>query len=168
MSRLQRVFLIGACILFAATIYSLFFLKPVFIIIFMLLHSMCLFSFCYMCYSDQTDKELSLKTYHQEVGMEIAEKEKEIGEITGQVKERDGIIERISSQMETLRSRSKSFKEENETLLTRIHSLEEEKRNKELELARMREQWKDKEKETGEVKQNSFKPLPASVSFSSN
>ena len=80
MYKLQRLFLIGSCIFFAATIYSMFCLSLVFIIVFFVLHSLCLFSFCYICYSDQVDKALSLNTYHQEVGIEIAEKDKGLQE----------------------------------------------------------------------------------------
>jgi len=143
MSRLQRVFLIGACIFFAATIYSLFFLKLVFIIVFFVLHSLCLFSFSYMCYSDQVDKELSLKNYHQELGQEIAEKEKNLDEIRGQVREKDGMIEQIRSQMDSLRSENNSFKDEANSLHTKIRKLEEERTRREQEIAMEREQAKE-------------------------
>jgi len=141
MSGLQRVFLISACILFAATIYSLFFLNLVFIIVFFLLHSLCLFSFCFVCYSDQVDKELSLKTYHQEVGQEMAAKEKEINEISNQMKEKDGLIDRIRAQIESLRTENTSFRDEAISLHSRIRTLEEERKMKEQEL-REREQEK--------------------------
>lgn len=148
MSGLQRVFLIGSCLLFAATIYSLFFLKLIFIIIFFVLHSLCIFAFCYSCYTDQADKALSLKNYHQEMGQEIAEKEKEISEINNQIREKDGLIEQIRSQMEILRSKNDSFKDEAANMLTRIRRLEDEKQEKEQELAEMkREQEQSKGKE---------------------
>ena len=140
MSRLQKVYLIGACIFFAAAIYSLFFLKIVFIIAFFTLHSLCLFSFCYICYSDQVDKDLSLKTYHQEVGQEIAEREKELNELSGQVKEKESLLDQIRSQMETLRSRNENYSSEKNNLLARIHKLEMEKREKEKELEQAMEQ----------------------------
>ena len=143
MSGLQRVFLISACILFAATIYSLFFLNLVFIIVFFLLHSLCLFSFCFVCYSDQVDKELSLKTYHQEVGQEMATKEKEINEISNQMKEKDGLIDRIRAQIESLRTENTSFRDEAISLHSRIRTLEEERKMKEQEL-REREQEQEK------------------------
>lgn len=143
MSGLQRVFLISASILFAATIYSLFFLNLVFIIVFFLLHSLCLFSFCFVCYSDQVDKELSLKTYHQEVGQEMAAKEKEINEISNQMKEKDGLIDRIRAQIESLRTENTSFRDEAISLHSRIRTMEEERKLKEQEL-REREQEQEK------------------------
>ena len=139
MYKLQRLFLIGSCIFFAATIYSMFCLSLVFIIVFFVLHSLCLFSFCYICYSDQVDKALSLNTYHQEVGIEIAEKDKALREMTGQVKEKDSLLEQIRAQMEGLRNKNESFKDETSNLLTRIRKLEEEKLQKEQEIANMRE-----------------------------
>ncbi|MBQ9871322.1 MAG: HAMP domain-containing histidine kinase [Eubacterium sp.] len=146
MSRLQRVFLIGSCILFAATIYSLFFLNLVFIIIFFVLHSLCIFSFCYVCYTDQTDKEMSLKAYHQEVGQEIAAKEEKISNIMVQMREKDNIIQRIHDQIETLRTRNESFKDEASNMLSRIRKLEEEKQEKEQELAEVRREQEQKQR----------------------
>ena len=146
MSKLQKVFLIGACLLFVATVYSLFFLKPLFIIIFFVLHSLCLFSFCYVCYSDQMDKELSLKSYHQAVGQELAGKEQELAgkeqelsEISEKMKEKDSVIETIRTQLKNLLSQNESSQNETTTLLSRIRKLEEEKAEKEMELARERE-----------------------------
>ena len=138
MFKVQKVFLIGACVFFAATIYSLFFLKLVFIISFFLLHSLCIFIFCYMCYSDQVDKALSLNTYHQDVGLEIAEKDRMISEMSGQVKEKDTALEKIHTQIEQLRSQNESFKGEASNMLSRIRTLEEEKKQKEQELAELR------------------------------
>lgn len=147
MSRLQRVFLIGSCLFFAATIYSLFFLKLIFIIVFFVLHSLCIFSFCYTCYTDQRDKALSLKTYHQDVGQEIAEKDKEISDISIQMKEKETLIERIRSQMEVLLTKDQTYQDEKEGLLARIRRLEDEKQERELEIAREKELEKAKEEE---------------------
>ena len=142
MSGLQKAFLIGACVSFAATIYSLFFLNLIFIVICFLVHCLCLFAFCYVCYSDQLDKELSLKTYHQEVGIEIAEKEKKLAEIFGQMKKKDSLIEQFRGQAESLRTQNESIKDEASGLHARIRRLEEEKLEKERELQMERE--KDK------------------------
>ena len=119
--------MIGSCVFFAATIYSMFFLKLIFIIICFTLHSIFLLLFCYVCYSDQMDKEISLKTYHQEVGMEIAEKEEELTEAKGQVKMKESLLEQVRSQIEVLRSQNTSFKNEATDLHSRIRKLEEEK-----------------------------------------
>ena len=140
MSGRQKVFLIGSCVFFAATIYSMFFLKLIFIIICFTLHSIFLLLFCYVCYSDQMDKEISLKTHHQEVGMEIAEKEKELTEAKGQVKMKESLLEQVRSQIEVLRSQNTSFKNEATDLHSRIRKLEEEKKEKERELQNEREE----------------------------
>ncbi len=142
MSKLQKFFLIFACVFFIATIYSLFFLKPVFIIIFFTLHSLCLFSFCYVCYSDQMDKVISFKAYHQEVGMEMAEKDKEISDISGRLKKRESLIDQIRSQMDSFRSQNESSKKEISTLHSRIRELEE-KLKREQEIIREKEQEKE-------------------------
>ena len=147
MSRLQRVFLIGSCMLFAATIYSLFFLDLIFIMIFFVLHCLCIFSFCYLCYADQADREESLSALNQEVGQEIADKDRELSEISEQIREKDSLIEQIRSQMETFRSRNASFKDEAADMLARIRRLEEENEEKEILLAEQkqnREQEKNK------------------------
>ncbi len=145
MSKSQKVFLAGACILFVATVYSLFFLKLIFIILFFLLHSLCLFSFCYVCYADQMDKALTLKTYHQEVGIEMAEKDKAINEMSGQVREKEGLLEKIRSQMEILRSQNDNMQVESSRLQSVIRNLEQEKNEKEQELRMEREQKKESE-----------------------
>ena len=147
MSGRQKVFLIGSCVFFAATIYSMFFLKLIFIIICFTLHSIFLLLFCYVCYSDQMDKEISLKTHHQEVGMEIAEKEKELTEAKGQVKMKESLLEQVRSQIEVLRSQNTSFKNEATDLHSRIRKLEEEKKEKERELQNEREERERRKEE---------------------
>ncbi|MBR0146732.1 MAG: hypothetical protein IJM25_08745 [Eubacterium sp.] len=89
------------------------------------------------------DKELSLKTYHQEVGQEMAAKEKEINEISNQMKEKDGLIDRIRAQIESLRTENTSFRDEAISLHSRIRTMEEERKLKEQEL-RKREQEQEK------------------------
>ena len=81
MSRLQKLLLAGACILFAATIYSLFYFEIYLIILFFLLHSLCLILFTYQTYSDASRDERFMETYHQDIGMEIADKDNEITEL---------------------------------------------------------------------------------------
>ena len=146
MSRLQRVFLIGSCMLFAATIYSLFFLDLIYIMVFFVLHCLCIFSFCFLCYSDQAGKVESLSALNQEVGQEMADKDRELSEISMQVREKEGLIEQIRSQLETLRTRNNSFKDEAQDMLDRIRRLEEENHEKELQLEELR-QDREQEKE---------------------
>jgi len=89
----------------------------------------------------------SLNTYHQEVGLEIAEKEKEITEINGKMREKDSLIESFRAQLDSLRKQNVSFKDEASNLLSRIRGLEEEKKEKELEIAAEREKkFVEKEK----------------------
>ena len=139
MSRSQKFFLIGSCIFFAATIYSLFFLKLVFIIIFLLLHCLCLYAFSYVCFSDQLDRDLSLQTYHQDVGLEIAEKDKELNDISVELKAKNSLLEEIRLQLENFRSRAEASGHERQGLLSKIHQLEEEKRERECELNEKKE-----------------------------
>ena len=147
MSRLQRVFLVGACILFVATVYSLFFLKPLFIIIFFALHSMCIFSFCYVCYSDQSEQSRSIKSYQQELGQAIAGKDQELHEKDEILREKDSLIERIRSRLESLQTLHESSQNEVTSLHSRIQRMEEAQSERELEIAREREMEKEKEKE---------------------
>ena len=81
MSNKQKVLLVGACILFAATVYSLFYFEIYLIILFFLLHSLCLIGFSYLTYSNASRDERFIETYHQDIGMEIAAKENEISDL---------------------------------------------------------------------------------------
>ncbi len=126
MSKLQRVFLIASCILFVATIYSLFFLRPVFIILFFVFHSITIFSFCYQCYSDQADKAVSFNTYRQDIGLEIAEMDKEIKGLSQELKEKVEKIKELNTDIDYANAKSSSIREEADRMSLRIMHLEEE------------------------------------------
>ena len=87
MSNKQKVLLVGACVLFAATVYSLFYFEIYLIILFFLLHSLCLIGFSYLTYSNASRDERFIETYHQDIGMEIAAKENEISDLKAHIEQ---------------------------------------------------------------------------------
>lgn len=106
MSRLQKVLLALSCILFAATIYSLFYFEIYLIILFFLLHSLCLIFFSYQTFSDATRDERFMETYHQDVGMEMAGKDNEINDLKDSIAEKDVKIKEISIENEDLKKQN--------------------------------------------------------------
>ncbi len=74
MSNLQKVLLVCSCIFFAATVYSLFYFEIYLIILFFLLHSLCLIFFTFNTFADADRDERFMETLHQDVGMEISER----------------------------------------------------------------------------------------------
>lgn len=121
MSRLQKVLLALSCIFFAATIYSLFYFEIYLIILFFLLHSLCLIFFAYRTFSDATRDERFMETYHQDVGMEMAGKDNQINELTNGVAERDIKIKELDEE-------NIGLKKQNDALKKSIFDLESEKK----------------------------------------
>ena len=121
MSRLQKVLLALSCIFFAATIYSLFYFEIYLIILFFLLHSLCLIIFAYRTFSDATRDERFMETYHQDVGMEMAGKDNQINELTNGVAERDIKIKELDEE-------NIGLKKQNDALKKSIFDLENEKK----------------------------------------
>ncbi|MCR5236191.1 MAG: hypothetical protein K6E34_03175 [Lachnospiraceae bacterium] len=121
MSRLQKVLLALSCIFFAATIYSLFYFEIYLIILFFLLHSLCLIFFAYRTFSDATRDERFMETYHQDVGMEMAGKDNQINELTNGVAERDIKIKELDEE-------NIGLKKQNDALKKSIFDLENEKK----------------------------------------
>ncbi len=121
MSKLQKVLLALSCIFFAATIYSLFYFEIYLIILFFLLHSLCLIFFAYRTFSDATRDERFMETYHQDVGMEMAGKDNQINELTNGVAERDIKIKELDEE-------NIGLKKQNDALKKSIFDLENEKK----------------------------------------
>ncbi len=120
MSNLQKVLLVGSCIFFAATVYSLFNLEIYLIILFFLLHSLCLILFAFKTISSARQDERFMETLHQDVGMEIAEKENEITELTEQLTE-------LENDLNEARDENEALKKDNERMRTGLSELEHEK-----------------------------------------
>ncbi len=120
MSRIQKILLVVSCILFVATLYSFFYLEVYYIILFLVLHSLCLFGFAYISFSETSHEELSTQTYHQEVGMELAQKDNEINDLT------ERMIEKETTLLEAQQLNEK-LKSENEVLKKSVDELQKEK-----------------------------------------
>ena len=110
MSNLQKGLLVGSCILFGATIYSLFNLEIYFIVLFILLHSLCLLFFAINTYMMVSRDERFFETYHQDIGMEMAEKEKEISRLQDRMADRDTEYLDVKNENETLLEENDSLK----------------------------------------------------------
>jgi signal transduction histidine kinase len=129
MSNKQKVLLVGACILFAATVYSLFYFEIYLIILFFLLHSLCLIGFSYLTYSNASRDERFIETYHQDIGMEIAAKENEISDLKAHIEQTERSLQ--------------DSRDENGELLKQLEETKEQLSGLEEEKTRMEEKIKE-------------------------
>ncbi|MCR4891524.1 MAG: hypothetical protein K5989_05025 [Lachnospiraceae bacterium] len=120
MTILQKILLIAAGICYAVTLYSFFNSGVYIIILFFLLHSLCLLLFCYRCYMESTRDAKKIETYQQDIGMEMAEK--------------DSLLKLLQERISVIRTGhmdlSRNFDElqlEKEKLEKRVAELEQEK-----------------------------------------
>lgn len=120
MSNLQKALLVASCIFFAATVYSLFYFQIYLIILFFLLHSLCLIFFTVQTYSSATRDERFMETYHQDIGMEMAGKDNEIVELRENLEEKEMENKDLQYKLEELKKQNASMKES-------ISSLQKEK-----------------------------------------
>lgn len=125
MSKTQRVLIAMSCLLFAATLYSFFYLNVYLIILFFLLHSLCLILFCYRAYTDEREEAESAETYHQDIGMELAQKNNEISELQGRLAEKTSQIESLKQDYELLKETNQSLKNENGEISENLKKVEE-------------------------------------------
>lgn len=119
MSNIQKALLAGSCVFFAATIYSLFYFEIYLIILFFLLHSLCLIFFAYNTFAGASRDERFMETYHQDVGMEIAGKDGEINSLTEKIEEKE-------TELFDLKAENDLLKKENESMKKNILALKEE------------------------------------------
>ena len=132
MSLIQKILLAAACVFYVFTIYGFFNFNLYLIILFFLLHSLCIILFAYRTYADRRLDELDSDTYQQDIGRELADKNKEIDEIKSKVEEKDEKILELSREKET-------FIIENDELKDEIKALKEEKQEWEREKAKVDE-----------------------------
>ena len=120
----------AACIFFVLTIYGLFNFNIYLIILFFLLHSLCLILFAYRTYADIHDDQMDSATYQQDIGRELADKNEEVKRLKDSIEESDAKLLEVSREKEALSL-------ENEELRKNIATLEEEKKNLEKEKAKL-------------------------------
>ena len=116
MSNIQKVLLAASCIFFAATIYSLFYFQIYLIILFFLIHSLCLLFFTYMTFSDASKDVRFLETYHQDVGVEMADKDNEIVRLKEQITAAEAEVSDYKIECDNLRGDNDRMKREIEEL----------------------------------------------------
>ncbi len=130
MSLFQKLLMGAACIFFVLTIYGLFNFNIYLIILFFLLHSLCLILFAYRTYADIHDDQMDSATYQQDIGRELADKNEEVKRLKDSIEESDAKLLEVSREKEALSL-------ENEELRKNIATLEEEKKNLEKEKAKL-------------------------------
>ncbi len=130
MSLLQKLLLAGACLFYILTIYGFFSFNVYLILLFFLLHSLCLILFSYRTYKDRRDMDMISNTYQQDVGRELADKNQEIADMQLIMTEKDDRILELSREKETLDIEKSELKRN-------LDALEEEKKQWEGEKARL-------------------------------
>ncbi|MCR4909370.1 MAG: HAMP domain-containing histidine kinase [Lachnospiraceae bacterium] len=103
MSVIQKILLVLSCLLYAATIYGFFNLKIHFIIVLFLLHSLALLAFCLLTWLEVRESEQTSSTYHQEVGLELAEKNQEVSSLQEALMEKDALLSTLTQENEVAR-----------------------------------------------------------------
>lgn len=132
MSTIQKILLAAACVFFAATVYSFFFFEVYLIILFFLLHCLCMVFFAYKTYTDVRDDRISMETYQQDIGMEIAGKNKEVELLNEKMSEKEEDLNRVLAENESLKEKVGNFEGRIKDLETEKTALEErEKKEKE-------------------------------------
>ena len=120
----------AACIFFILTTYGLFNFNVYLIILFFLLHSLCIILFAYRTYADVHDDQMDSATYQQDIGRELADKNEELGRLKKSMEESEGKLLEVSREKEALSL-------ENEELRKNIEALEEAKGALEKEKAKL-------------------------------
>ena len=102
MSFIQKILLILSGVFFCLTLFGGMQFGVYVAITFFMLHSVCLILFAYRVFKDGKDQYTVADTYKQEIGQELASKDREIEELKVQIREKeDGVID-ISREKETL------------------------------------------------------------------
>lgn len=124
MSKQQKIVLVAATLCYALVIYAFFELPLPFIILFFVLHSILLISFCYLCYRAHADYT-GAEHLQQEIGILSADKEAlratHEQELKVRDEERDALNTRIGEQEEQIRA----LTEETESLKSELTELKE-------------------------------------------
>ena len=131
MSNIQKALLVASCVFFAGSIYSLFYFEIYLIILFLLLHSICLLSFTYLTFTNASRDERFMETYHQDIGAEMADKDSEISELKDTISVKDREIEDIRGESDILRKENSRIKTELEGLVREREAYEEKSRAEE-------------------------------------
>lgn len=121
MSVIQKILLAAACILYALTIYGIFNFELYVIIVLFLLHSLCLILFTYRSYAGIRRDDRMAETREQEIGLELAEKDKEVVTLQESLEKKDEEYMALSREHESLKIESERYQEQ-------IKALEEEKK----------------------------------------
>ena len=137
MSIIQKILLLLSCIFFVLTIAGAVGLGAYFTLTFFLFHSLAIVLFAYRVYRDSSISSAIADTYKQDIGQEIAGKNKEIENLKDLINNKENEIIGVTRRNETLAI-------EIEGLRRDIEKLEEEKEGLAREAA-------EKEKELSEI-----------------
>ncbi|MCR5025403.1 MAG: HAMP domain-containing histidine kinase [Lachnospiraceae bacterium] len=123
MSLIQKILLILSCIFFVLTIAGGLKLGAYFAIAFFLFHSLTLILFAYRVYKECGEHSMVADTYKQDIGQELAGKNKEIENMKSLINEKEGKIIEIAREKETLSVENEELKKNLEKLNTEKEGL---------------------------------------------
>ncbi|MCR5486508.1 MAG: HAMP domain-containing histidine kinase [Lachnospiraceae bacterium] len=126
MSKVQRVLLALACILYAATIFGFFRFGIYLEILLFLMHSLCLILFTYRTYADVRNDEIAEDTRQQDIGIQLAEKDKEILDMHTLLQEKESAYMTLTREHDVLRFEAEKMKEDMEALEGKLKEIREE------------------------------------------
>lgn len=120
MSLIQKILLILSCVFFILTIAGGVSLGAYFALTFFLFHSLTILLFAYRVFKECGEHSMVADTYKQDIGQELAGKDKEIENMQSLIDEKEGKLIEIAREKETLSV-------ENEELRKNLDKLNSEK-----------------------------------------
>ena len=145
MSNFQKGLIVASCVFYAATIYSFFTLETYIVVLFFLLHSLCLILFCYRTYMEVSGDIVSLETYHHDIGAELAEKDNMLAKLQESVEKRKDELRERLDRIEALELERDGLKGKVTELVASIEELKE----------------KNDKKQQDALRENAYELLPA-------
>ncbi|MCR5790498.1 MAG: HAMP domain-containing histidine kinase [Lachnospiraceae bacterium] len=130
MNQVQKILIAGACIFYAATIYCFFHQEPPIIVLFFLLHSLCLILFSYRTYREVLSDKESIETFHQDIGLEIAEKNRALKELQETMGRKDKDRNEMAERIEALQLQENGFRERIASLESDLETVSRESKEK--------------------------------------
>jgi len=126
MSIIQKILLAAACILYAVTIYGFFHFDEMVLVVFFMMHSLCLLVFCYRTYSEVKTGETESDTRQQEIGLQFAERDKEIANLQSLLTEKENQFLSLSRESDVLKFDMEKLEQTNKELKEELAKKEEE------------------------------------------
>ncbi len=131
MSVIQKVLLVVSCVFYLITVLGGLRFGAFVATVFFLLHSLTIILFAYMVFKDGRDSSMLMDTYKQDIGQELAGKDREIEVLKGRIDEKETEIIDINRKNDELKIENDDLKKKGAKLEADIEALDQ--KTKEIE-----------------------------------